>query len=201
MLNAKTIIAFLAAVLVGLGNWAFDHFMYDLLVSYIQNNLEINEAKIIASISSYVIPFLVSWLIFMFILKAMSDRQRTTQEKPRLAPLRDILPPVPDRPRLAEGETDESPYKITDYSDGTSDVEGTITFHHHIIRIKLPRFAEEPKISFFPDKDCIVEEQYEPKLVEPASFDGTARVQSIQAGGPYARWKWQAHGKRLQPQG
>jgi hypothetical protein len=53
--SAKASGAFLAALLVGPGNWAFDHFMYDWLVGYIENHFGIDHAKIIASISSWTV--------------------------------------------------------------------------------------------------------------------------------------------------
>jgi hypothetical protein len=47
-------------VLVGVLKWAFDSFLWDWLVQFIDVRLHLKEATLIASVSSYVFPILIA---------------------------------------------------------------------------------------------------------------------------------------------
>jgi hypothetical protein len=55
----KALIAVLGLVFVGFLKWAFDHFLWDWFVQFIEVRWHLKEAALIASVSSYAFPILI----------------------------------------------------------------------------------------------------------------------------------------------
>jgi hypothetical protein len=55
----RPLIGIVGVVFVGILKWAFDHFLWDWLANFLEVKRHFKEATLIASVSSYVIPFLI----------------------------------------------------------------------------------------------------------------------------------------------
>jgi hypothetical protein len=82
----KALLSILWVALSGAIYWLLDHFLYSWLVRYLEITFNIKEAALIASISSYVIPALLSAVI-IWVVYQVGQRG---QPAPRLASTSDL---------------------------------------------------------------------------------------------------------------
>jgi hypothetical protein len=59
----KALFAFAVFALGGVFKWILDHTLFDWFVRYLENNWQLKEADLLASVSSYVIPAIASGVI------------------------------------------------------------------------------------------------------------------------------------------
>jgi hypothetical protein len=55
----RPVIGIIGLGFAGILKWAFDHFLWDWLANFLEVKRHFKEATLIASVSSYVIPFLI----------------------------------------------------------------------------------------------------------------------------------------------
>jgi hypothetical protein len=63
----RSLVALLGLLFVGVLKWAFDHFIWDWFITYIEAKWNLREATLIVSVSSYAIPLLITIFCLMAI--------------------------------------------------------------------------------------------------------------------------------------